>query len=282
MIALLVLTMTAGTLIVVWLGELISEKGIGNGVSILIFAGILAQLPGMLGSTFQASTTGNQSLMWFSLITLVVIVGVVYITEGRRPIPVQYAKRVAGNRTVGGQSSNIPLRVNQAGVIPIIFAISLVMLPTTLSGYLLTAQWSWLAQTAQAVNSFFANTYNFAAVYFVLVLAFAFFYSTVTFNPQRISEDLQKQGGFIPGIRPGLPTQSHLRAVLMRVTLIGAIFLGVIAVLPYALSSLMPDLGQLALSLGGTSLLIVVSVILETSKQVQAMLVMRNYEGFLN
>ena len=141
----------------VWLGELISEKGIGNGVSILIFAGILAQLPGMLGSTFQASTTGNQSLMWFSLITLVVIVGVVYITEGRRPIPVQYAKRVAGNRMVGGQSSNIPLRVNQAGVIPIIFAISLVMLPTTISGYLLTAQWSWVAQTAQAVNSFFCQ-----------------------------------------------------------------------------------------------------------------------------
>jgi preprotein translocase subunit SecY len=220
--------------------------------------------------------------MWFALITLVVIVGVVYITEGRRPIPVQYAKRVAGNRMVGGQSSNIPLRVNQAGVIPIIFAISLVMLPTTISGYLLTNQWSWVAQTAQATNSFFANTYNFAAVYFVLVLAFTFFYSTVTFNPQRISEDLQKQGGFIPGIRPGMHTQNYLRAVLMRVTLIGAIFLGVIAVLPYALSSLMPDLGQLALSLGGTSLLIVVSVILETSKQVQAMLVMRNYEGFLN
>jgi preprotein translocase subunit SecY len=279
-IALLVVTMTAGTLLVVWLGELISEKGIGNGISILIFAGILAQLPSNVGSILQGQTSASTSLFWIGIIMLLVITGVVFITEGQRPIPVQYAKRVAGNRLIGGQSSHIPLRVNQAGVIPIIFAISLVLLPSTVSGYLLNAQWPWVAQTAQAVYNFFQNTLYFAAIYFFLVLAFSFFYSTVSFNPQRISDDLQKNGGFVPGIRPGANTRNFLSNVLMRITLIGGLFLGAVAVLPYALTSIFPDVGQLALQ--GTSLLIVVSVILETAKQIQAMLVMRNYEGFLD
>ena len=253
---------------------------IGNGISILIFAGILAQLPSQFGATIQAQTSQSSSLFFVLAIALLVIAGVVYITEGMRPIPVQYAKKVAGNRLIGGQSSHIPLRVNQAGVIPIIFAISLVLLPSTVSGYLMNVEWSWLADAAVAVNNFFANTFYFAVVYFVLVVAFTFFYSTVSFNPKRIGEDLQKQGGFIPGIRPGAPTENHLKNVLLRITLIGGVFLGVVAVLPYALTSVFPDVGQLAL--GGTSLLIIVSVILETTKQIQAMLVMRNYEGFLN
>lgn len=278
-IALLILTMVAGTLLVVWMGELISEKGIGNGISILIFAGILAQLPSQFGIALQAQTSDASALYMVIAIALLVITGVVYITEGMRPIPVQYAKRVSGNRMVGGQTSHIPLRVNQAGVIPIIFAISLVMLPTTISGYLMSSEWQTVADIAVQVNNFFANTFNFAAVYFVLVVAFTFFYSTVTFNPQRISEDLQKHGGFVPGIRPGASTQNYLKNVLLRITLIGAIFLAVVAVLPYALTSVFPDVGQLAL--GGTSLLIMVSVVLETSKQIQAMLVMRNYEGFM-
>lgn len=279
-ISLLVLTMTAGALFLVWLGELITEKGIGNGVSILIFAGILARLPIEIQQALATQTSQN-GMIWFMLaaIILLVVMGTVYITEGQRRIPVQYAKRLSGNRLVGGQSTYIPLRVNQAGVIPIIFAISLVLFPGTIAGYLVNYKIDWVAQMAQSVQAFFNDTLYFALIYFVLVVAFSFFYSTVTFNPTRIAEDLQKYGGFIPGIRPGKSTSNYLQQILVRITLIGGLFLGVIAVLPYALQAVFPDIGSLAL--GGTSLLIVIAVILETAKQVESMLVMRNYEGFL-
>lgn len=279
-IGLLVLTMTAGALLLVWLGELITEKGIGNGVSILIFAGILARLPVTLQQALATQTSQN-SMVWIVLaaVTLLIVMGTVFITEGQRRIPVQYAKRLSGNKMVGGQSTFIPLRVNQAGVIPIIFAISLVLFPGTIASYLVGAKISWLAHSAQAVQSFFNNTTYFALIYFLLVVAFSFFYSSVTFNPARVAEDLQKYGGFIPGIRPGQSTVRYLQQILTRITLIGGLFLGVIAVLPYILRALFPDVGSLAL--GGTSILIVIAVILETAKQVESMLVMRNYEGFL-
>jgi preprotein translocase subunit SecY len=279
-IGLLVLTMTAGTLLLVWLGELITEKGIGNGVSILIFTGILARLPITLQQALQASTA-QTSTVWLvlALIVLAVIVATVYITEGQRRIPVQYAKRVSGNNMVGGQSTFIPLRVNQAGVIPIIFAISIVLFPGTIASYLVNVQPAWIAQAAQQVQTFFNNTLYFSLLYFVLVVAFSFFYSTVSFNTNRIAEDLQKYGGFIPGIRPGQATINYLQQILIRITLVGGLFLGVIAVLPYALQAIFPDVGSLAL--GGSSMLIVIAVILETAKQIESMLVMRNYEGFL-
>ena len=210
---------------------------------------------------------------------LLVIAGIVFITEGQRRIAVQYAKRLAGNRLVGGQSSHIPLRINQAGVIPIIFAVSLVLLPRTLASYLLNNPHALLKQAAQAINGFYANAFLYNLVYFAMVLAFSFFYASVSFNPERIAEDMQKNGGFVPGIRPGKPTSAYLQSILVRVTLIGGIFLGAIAILPNITGSLFPDVASLAL--GGTSLLIVVSVVLETSKQIEAMLVMRNYEGFL-
>jgi preprotein translocase subunit SecY len=278
--ALLILTMIAGTMLLIWMGELITEKGVGNGVSLLIFAGILANFPTTLGQAFQAQTNQNGlTFVILAAIALIVIAGVVFITEGQRRIPVQYAKRLSGNRLVGGQSTHIPLRVNQAGVIPIIFAISLVLLPGTIASYLIHVPNAAVAHAAQLVQGFFNNTGYFALIYFFLVLAFSFFYSSISFNPQRIAEDMQKNGGFVPGIRPGKPTADHLQGILVRITLIGGLFLGFIAVLPYATRALFPDVSSLAL--GGTSLLIVVSVILETSKQIEAMLVMRNYEGFL-
>jgi preprotein translocase subunit SecY len=279
-IGLLVLTMTAGALLLVWVGELITERGIGNGVSILIFAGILARLPITFQQALQTQTSQN-GMVWLVLavIMLLIIMGTVYITEGQRKIPVQYAKRLTGNKLVGSQATFIPLRVNQAGVIPIIFAISLVLFPGTIAGYLVGAKIAWIAHTATMVQGFFNNTLYFSLIYFVLVVAFSFFYATVTFNPSRIAEDLQKYGGFIPGIRPGQATTNYLQQILVRITLIGGLFLGIIAVLPYVLRAIFPDVGSLAL--GGTSMLIVIAVILETAKQIESMLVMRNYEGFL-
>jgi preprotein translocase subunit SecY len=279
-VSLLILTMTAGALLLVWLGELVTEKGIGNGVSILIFAGILAQLPVQLQQAL-ATQTSQGGTVWFvlAIVAIIIVMGIVFITEGQRRIPVQYAKRLSGNKLVGGQSTYIPLRVNQAGVIPIIFAVSLVLFPGTVASYLVNNQIDWIAKSAQAVQAFFNDTFYFALIYFVLVVAFSFFYSTVTFNPTRIAEDLQKYGGFVPGIRPGKSTSDYLQQILVKVTLIGGLFLGIIAVLPYIMRAMFPDIGSLAL--GGTSLLIVIAVILETAKQVESMLVMRNYEGFL-
>jgi preprotein translocase subunit SecY len=277
---LMVATMVAGSMLLIWLGELITEKGIGNGVSLLIFAGILAGFPTTLAQAFQTNT--SQASTTFSLLTviaLLVIAGIVFITEGQRRIPVQYAKRLAGNRLVGGQSSHIPLRVNQAGVIPIIFAISLVLLPGTVASYLTRLPNQTVAGIARAVEAFFANTAYFGLIYFVMVVGFSFFYANVSFNPERISSELQKNGGFVPGIRPGKATADYLQNILVKITLIGGVFLGLVAVLPYLSRTFFPDVASLAI--GGTSLLIVVSVILETSKQMEAMLVMRNYEGFL-
>ncbi|OHA00573.1 MAG: preprotein translocase subunit SecY [Candidatus Sungbacteria bacterium RIFCSPHIGHO2_02_FULL_49_12] len=274
---------TAGTMILMWLGELITEKGLGNGVSLMIFAGIVSRLPvdlrqalvdiGILGGSFDASKL--PPYLAFIAIGIVVIAGVVIITEGQRNIPVSYAKRIRGMRVYGGNSTYLPLRVNQAGVIPIIFAVSIILFPGLVGNILAGVPAGWAQSTSHFLISAFNNTWVYAAAYFVLVFAFTYFYTAVTFDPQAIADNIQKQGGFILGIRPGRPTAEYLYRILSRVTLAGALFLGVIAILPVVVQNIFTIS---AFTLGGTSLLIAVSVILETIKQVDAQLVMREYE----
>jgi preprotein translocase subunit SecY len=275
-----VLTMTAGTMVLVWLGELITERGIGNGISFLIFAGIVGQLPIVFGQTISTAGTQNPlNLLIFLFLGLAVVVSIILVNEATRQIPVHYAKRVRGNKTYGGQATHLPLRLNQAGVIPIIFAVSLVLLPSMMGNFLITSKNAVLGNIGQILTTWFNPDgiwYN--VIYFALVVGFTFFYTAVVFNPKKISEEIQKHGGFIPGVRPGTPTATYLNFILTRITLAGAVFLGLIAILPtiakYAT-------GVQTLLLGGTSLLIVVSVVLETYKSLEAQLVMRNYEGFL-
>ncbi len=278
-IASFILTMTAGTMFLVWLGELITEKGVGNGISILIFAGIVGRLPVVFGQT--ASTTSSQNLfniISFAVMGLVVIAAIVIVNEATRQITVYYARRVRGNKMYGGQSTHLPLRLNQAGVIPIIFAVSLILLPSLFANYLSASSNITLRSIAGNIAIWFNPDgifYNVA--YFLLVVVFAFFYTAVVFNPKKISEEIQKYGGFIPGIRPGGPTAKYLNYILTRITSAGAIFLGLIAVLPTLAKSVT---NVQTLILGGTGILIVVSVVLETIKAIEAQLVMRNYEGY--
>ena len=276
----LLVTMTAGTMLTVWLGELISEYGGGNGISLLIFAGIVGRLPVVLGQTaltFETLSLGN--LLVFGISSLVVVAGVVFMNEASRNIVVSYAKRIRAGRTYGGQSTHLPLRVNQAGVIPIIFAVSLVLLPSMVGKFLEqipNAQIANAARTIVAVMQPGGWTYNL--IYFGLVVGFTYFYTAVVFNPEKIADDLKKYGGFIPGIRPGDATAKYLSGVLNRITLAGALFLGLIAVLPAVMQTVfkIPTM-----TIGGTGLLIVVSVVLETTKSLQSQLLVRNYEGFL-
>ena len=274
----LVITVTAGTLFVVWLGELISEKGIGNGASLLIFAGIIAQLPTSVGQSlisFEASQLFTY--LAFVAVAVVVIAGVVVISEGQRNVPVAFAKRVRGRRMFGGFSSHIPLRVNQAGVIPIIFALSILLFPGMIAQFLAGSQIAWLAAIAKAVAAFLQQSLTYGVLYFILVALFTYFYTAVTFDPKAISDNIQKQGGYVPGIRPGEPTATFLNHVLTRITAVGALFLGVIAVLPLIVQRI---LGITTLTLGGTALLIVVSVVLETMRQINAQLTLREYDTF--
>lgn len=270
------IVVTAGTLFLMWLGELISEKGIGNGISLLIFAGIVSRIPVDLRQTlFTFDISQLPSYLAFIAVALVVIAGVVVITEGQRNIPVSYAKRIRGMRVYGGVSTHLPLRVNQAGVIPIIFAVSLILFPGLIGNFLAVVP----NPAVQAVSRFLIQLLNnrllYGLLYFLLVFAFTYFYTAVTFDPKAIAENLQKQGGFILGIRPGNPTADYLYRVLNRITLAGGLFLGVIAVLPLIVQY---AFGLQALTIGGTSLLIVVSVLLETMKQIDAQLVMHEYE----
>lgn len=274
-----ILTMTAGTMLLVWLGELITEKGVGNGISILIFAGIVGRLPVIFGQT--VSTTSSQNLfniISFTVMTLVVIVLIVIVNEATRRITVFYARRVRGNKMYGGQSTHLPLRLNQAGVIPIIFAVSLILLPSLFANYLTASSNAVLRNFATNIAIWFnpnGGIYNVA--YFLLVVVFTYFYTAVVFNPKKIADEIQKYGGFIPGVRPGTPTAKYLSYILARITSAGAIFLGLIAVLP-ALARSVTSVQTLIL--GGTGILIVVSVVLETIKAIEAQLVMRNYEGY--
>jgi len=276
----LILTMTAGTILLMWLGELISENGIGNGISLLIFAGIVGRLPVSLGQTMAVLQPESfLNLLIFLAMSIIVIAGVVFINEASRKVKVQYARRIIGRRVYGGQSTYLPLRINQAGVIPIIFAVSLVLLPSMLGNFLTGVGNSVLANLAKTlVQIFQPGKIFYNLIYFLLVIGFTYFYTAVIFNPEKIAEELKKYGGFIPGIRPGKSTADYLSQILVKITLVGAVFLGMIAILPSILQRLT---GIQTMAIGGTGILIVVSVVLETTRQLEAMLITRSYDGFL-
>ncbi|MHB8904090.1 MAG: preprotein translocase subunit SecY [Patescibacteria group bacterium] len=273
----MIITITAGTIFLMWIGELISEKKIGNGISLLIFAGIVSGLPSLVQ---QLILTFDQTqlfmLIGFVVIGIATVVGVVIINEGQRNIPVQYARQVRGNRTFGGTSTHLPLRVNMAGVIPIIFAISVVLFPSMLAQFLIHAKSTWIVNFANGTIAFFNNQLYYGLIYFLLVFVFTYFYTEVIFHPTQIAENLQKQGGFIPGIRPGKNTSDYLANTTHKIILVGALFLGLIAILPLIMRYFT---GMQSLSVGGTSLLIVVSVVIETVKQIEAQMTMREYDG---
>ncbi len=276
----LIVTMTGGTLIAVWLGELITEYGVGNGVSLLIFAGIVGRIPVALSQTALTLETLNiGSLLVFAALAILMVAGVVFMNEASRNITVSYARRIRAGKSFGGQTTHLPLRINQAGVIPIIFAVSLVLLPSLLGQLLQNIPNPVIANAARAVTTAMRpNSLVYNLVYFGLVVGFTYFYTTIVFNPEKIADEMKKYGGFIPGIRPGEATAEYLNNVLNRITLAGAIFLGAMAVLPAVMQS---AFNIPTLTLGGTGILIVVSVVLETTKSLQSQLLQQNYEGFL-
>lgn len=266
----------AGSILLMWIGELISEYGIGNGVSLLIFAGIVARFPADLSQTLVAFDASQlPTLIAFVVIALVTIAAVVYISEGDRPIPVYYAKRVRGMKMYGGSTTYLPLKVNQAGVIPIIFALSILLLPQMVASFFASSANAIFRAIASFVINFLNSPWYYAAAYFILVFLFTYFYTAVTFDPQAVSKNLQQSGAFVPGIRPGNSTSEFLSKIVTRITFVGALFLGIIAVLPLILRALS---GITTLTIGGTALLIVVSVVLETAKQVEGQLSLRAYE----
>lgn len=275
----IITTVTAGTIFLMWLGELITEKGLGNGVSLMIFAGIVSALPDVVKQVV-ATWDPTQLFTYFGFlgITIFTISAIVVVNEGQRNIPISFARRQrAGSTASGSTNSTLPLRVNQAGVIPIIFAMSIMLFPPMLSGFLAQSTNPTVALWAGRVADLFANQAFYGGCYFVLVFAFTYFYTAVTFDPKSVAESLQRQGGFIPGIRPGSPTMEYLNWIVNRITLTGAIFLGLVAVLPFIVQGIT---GIKTLTVGGTGILIVVSVVIETMKQIEAQLVMRDYEGF--
>ena len=279
-IIVIVLVLTAGTAFLMWLGEQINENGIGNGISLIIFAGIIARLPSAVQTIWAKLQDGTMSivtLIVFVLFCVAVIVGIILIQQGQRRIPVQYAKRVVGRKMYGGQATHIPLKVNQAGVIPVIFAMAFLQFPLTITYFMNAqgdaAQWieKWLAPTGSP------GVWVYAAFNALLIIFFTYFYTSVTFNPMEVAGNLKANGGFIPGIRPGKTTVEYLNRVMTRITFVGAIFLALVAILPTIVS----ELGGLSFHFGGTSLLIAVGVALDTMKQLENQMVMRNYSGFL-
>ncbi|NOZ28015.1 MAG: preprotein translocase subunit SecY [Chloroflexi bacterium] len=276
-----VISLTAGTMFAMWLGELITEQGIGNGVSIIIFGGIVARVPQRVGQLLLSNPT---ALITFVILTAITVVGIVFVQEGQRRIPVQYGKRVRamrGNRLrmVGGQSTHVPLRVNSAGMIPLIFAQSILLFPGTVASYFQRASNEWVARIATGIADFFNPQGSwYWIIYFFMVVGFTYFYTDVIFRQQNLAETLQRQGGFIPGIRPGKRTEEYLNGVLSRITFVGAVFLGVVAILPWIARDITETQTLLITS---TGLLIVVGVVLDTMKQLEAQLLMRHYEGFI-
>lgn len=275
-----ILTMVAGTFILIWFGELVSEFGLGNGISLIIFAGIVGRLPVILSQTATVATPETIfSVAVFVVLSIFVIGSIVFINEAVRKIPVYYAKRIKGNRLYSGATNFLPLKLNQAGVIPIIFAVSFVLVPQLIGNFIVYSKNGTLAGIGRFLVSFFSPEgffYNF--FYFILVIGFTYFYTVVVFNPQKISDEIQKHGGFIPGIRPGTATKQYLERIVYRITTVGAVFLGVIAVMPVLVSKVT---GLTNLVIGGTGILIVVSVVLETFKMIEAQLVMKNYDRFV-
>lgn len=278
-IAVVVLTLTAGTAFLMWLGEQITENGIGNGISLIIFGGIISRLPITVIQTAQRLATGEISIVsviLFLIIGLAIIVGIIAIQQGTRKIPVQYAKRVVGRKMYGGQSTHIPLKVNQSGVIPVIFALSLLQFPLTITYFVPDSGFSkFVTEYLSPYGT--AGIWIYSILNILLIVFFTYFYTAVSFNPIEVANNMKANGGFIPGIRPGRPTSDYLNKVMTRITLVGAIFLAFIAVLPTAVL----QFSNLGFRFGGTSLLIAVGVALETMKQVESQMMMRNYQGFL-
>jgi preprotein translocase subunit SecY len=269
------IVITAGSILLMWLGELISEYGIGNGMSLIIFSGIVAALPTSISQlifTFDVSQV--PIYLAFIAVASIVITTVVYITEAERPIPVTYAKQVRGNKVYGGTSTYLPLRINQAGVIPIIFALSILLFPQMILQFLSNSANTLVQSVSSTALSILANSWFYAIAYFLLVFIFTYFYTAVTFDPDQISTNLQKNGAFIPGVRPGKSTSDHIARILTRLTLVGALFLGLIAVLPLAIQGIT---GITAVSIGGTALLIVVSVVIDLIKKIDAQVSIREY-----
>jgi preprotein translocase subunit SecY len=280
----MILALTVGSVLLMWLGELITEKGIGNGISFIIFAGIVSRVPATVGS-FLGSPDWLE-LFAFAIVGLLIIFVIIFVQEGQRRIPIQYANRVRGHRIYQGGSTFLPLRVNMAGVIPIIFAISILLFPYQIASYFTASQVGWVRDFSNGVVSWLDTRGPlYLSLYFLLTFGFAFFYTFIVFKPDETANNLRKSGGFIPGIRPGLPTEEYLRRVALRITVAGAIFVAAVAVLPMVIAAL-PMFKNLSnagvgVGLGGTSVLIVVSVVVETMKQLEAQLMMRSYEGFI-
>jgi len=276
-----IMVVTGGTMLLMWLGELISENGIGNGISLIITLGILSGIPQMIRNTLLLVQGGGADkiagLVAIVVLGILVIGFIIHINEAKRKIPVSYAKRVRGMKMYGGVESFIPLRVNQAGVIPIIFAMSMILFPQSIAKFLINSQSEWLSTLATNVDQLYSNNLVYGIAYFLLVVFFTYFYTAVVFNPTQISENLQKQGGFIPGIRPGNNTKQYLATVLNRVTLSGSVFLGLVAVLPFIIQAI-TGIGTIVI--GGTGILIVISVVLETKRQMEGMISMRSYDQY--
>ena len=274
----IVLTFTSGSALIMWLGEQITEHGIGNGISMILFASIIARLPVSIVQSIRNIVIG--SLQWWVLVLMIlgalaIIVLIVFVNDAERRIPVQYAKRVVGRKMYGGQSTHLPMKVNMSGVMPIIFAQSIASIPATIAAF--------TGKTSGWVNTWFGNnSIPYAIIYFLLIIFFAYFYSTIQFNPIEVANNLKKNGGYIPGFRPGKPTSEFVQRVLNKITLFGALYLGIIAVVPILVSHFSKSASLTGLSLGGTSIIIVVGVALETIRALEAQLMMRNYKGFLD
>jgi len=270
-----VILIVAGSVLLMWIGELVTEYGIGNGVSILIFAGIVATLPSTISQlVFSYAPSQLPLYIGFGLVALAIIYSVIIMTEAERPVPITYAKQSRGGATYGGSSSYLPLRLNQAGVIPIIFALSIMLLPQMVLNILMPFDLPWVPGANEAVTAFLANQFLYGSIYFVLVFLFTFFYTAVTFDPDAISKNLQRNGAFIPGLRPGAHTSEYLGSLITRLTLVGAGFLGLIAVLPIGMQL---ATGIAALAIGGTAILIVVSVVLDLIRRLDAQVSLREY-----
>lgn len=274
----IVLALTAGSTLVMWLGEQIDNKGIGNGISILLFAGIISRGPQAYAALKASWSTNKTAVIAVVILFLAVVAFIVWMTNAERRVPIQYAKRVVGNKMYGGQNTHIPIKVNMSGVMPIIFASSILMFPTMILSFVsretLLKQPSWY----KVLALFSTKGIFYAVIYFLLIIAFAYFYSTIQFNPVEMANNLRKNGGAIPGIRPGKPTSDFISKILSRVTLLGALFLSVIAILPIVLG----NIGTINISLGGTSILILVGVALDTVQNLESQMMMRHYKGFLD
>jgi preprotein translocase subunit SecY len=277
-----IIALTTGSIVLMWLGELITEKGIGNGISFIIFAGIVSRVPSTV-MTFLTSPDWLE-LIVFGMVGILIIFVIIFVQEGQRRIPIQYANRVRGHRIYQGGSTFLPLRVNMSGVIPIIFAISILLFPLQIATYFQASSVGWVKDISSGIISWLDTRGPlYLSMYFLLTIGFGFFYTFIVFKPDETANNLRKSGGFIPGIRPGQPTEDYLRRVAFRITLAGAAFIALVAVLPMVIAALpmFANLNAVGVGLGGTSVLIVVSVVVETMKQLEAQLMMRSYEGFI-